>query len=63
LEPEDGCLRVYGVGDEHTMAFTERKLESLRETIAEHKRSSLTRPRSIAEAYAENPLQFCQEAL
>jgi hypothetical protein len=43
LEPEDGCLWVYGVGDEHTIAFTERGLESLREIIAEQKRSSLTR--------------------
>jgi hypothetical protein len=43
LEPEGGCLWVYGVGDEHTIAFTDRGLESLQEIIAEHKRSSLTR--------------------
>jgi hypothetical protein len=43
LEPEDGCLWVYGVGDEHTIAFTDRGLESLQEIIAEHRRSSPTR--------------------
>jgi hypothetical protein len=43
LEPEDGCLWVYGVGDEQTIAFTDRGLESLQEIIAEHKRSRLTR--------------------
>jgi hypothetical protein len=43
LEPEDGCLWVYGVGDEQTIAFTDRGLESLQEIIAEHKRSSPTR--------------------
>ena len=43
LEPEDGCLWVYGVGDEQTIAFTDRGLEALQEIIAEYKRSSLTR--------------------
>jgi len=43
LEPEDGCLWVYGVGHEQTIAFTDRGLESLQEIIAEHKRSNLTR--------------------
>ena len=43
LEPEDGCLWVYGVGDEQTIAFTDRGLEALQEIIAEHKRTSLTR--------------------
>jgi hypothetical protein len=43
LEPEDGCLWVYGVGDEPIIAFTDRGLESLQEIIAEHKRSRLTR--------------------
>jgi opacity protein-like surface antigen len=46
LEPEDGCLWVYGVGDEQTIAFTDRGLESLQEIIAEHKRSSLPAARS-----------------
>jgi hypothetical protein len=43
LEPKDGCLWVYGVGDEQAIAFSDRGLESLQEIIAEHKRSSLTR--------------------
>jgi hypothetical protein len=44
LDPEDGCLWVYGTGDQHTMAFTDRGLESLRELIAGHKRTQ-TPPR------------------
>lgn len=39
LDPEDGCLWVYGAGDEQTMAFTNRGLDSLRELIADRKRS------------------------
>ena len=27
LEPEDGCLWIYGTGDQQTMAFTDRGLE------------------------------------
>jgi hypothetical protein len=40
MEPEDGCLRVYGTDGQHTMAFTQRGLEYLRELVAEHKRST-----------------------
>jgi hypothetical protein len=39
LDPEDGRLRIYGTGDEQTMAFTDRGLESLRELIADRKRN------------------------
>lgn len=39
LAPEDGCLWIYGTSDEQTMAFTDRGLDSLRELIADHKRS------------------------
>jgi hypothetical protein len=39
LEPEDGCLWIYGTGDQHMMAFTDRGLECLRELILDHKRS------------------------
>jgi hypothetical protein len=45
MEPEDGCLWVYGTDEQHTMAFTDRGLEYLQELIAEHKRSNAP-PRS-----------------
>jgi hypothetical protein len=38
MEPEDGCLWVYGTSDQHTIAFTNWGLENLRELLAEHKR-------------------------
>jgi hypothetical protein len=41
LEPEDGCLWMYATGDQQTMAFTERGLQSLQELIADHKRNAL----------------------
>ena len=37
LEPEDGMLAVYGIGDEYTPAFTELGLENLRELIRNHR--------------------------
>ena len=40
MEPEDGCLWVYGTDERHTMAFTDRGLEYLQELVAEHKRSN-----------------------
>src|SRR3982074_1307963 len=41
LEPEDGCLWIYGTGDQQTMAFTDRGLECLHELIADHKHNAL----------------------
>jgi hypothetical protein len=40
MEPEDGCLWVYGTDEQHTMAFADRGLEYLQELIAEYKRSN-----------------------
>jgi len=40
MEPEDGCLWVYGTDEQHTMAFTDRGLEYLQELIAEHMSSN-----------------------
>jgi hypothetical protein len=37
MEPEDGVLAVYGLGDEYTPAFTELGLENLRELIRIHR--------------------------
>ncbi len=39
MEPEDGCLWIHGTGGEETIAFTSRRLECLREMLADHKRS------------------------
>jgi hypothetical protein len=35
MESKDGCLSVYGPGDEYTPAFTPEGIERLRELIAE----------------------------
>jgi hypothetical protein len=40
MEPQDGCPWVYGIDEQHTMAFTDRGLEYLQELVAEHKRSN-----------------------
>ena len=37
MEPEDGCLCVYGPDDQQTPAFTDFGLESLTHFIREHK--------------------------
>jgi hypothetical protein len=38
MEPEDGCLWVFGADGSETTAFTAEGIECLRELIAEHKR-------------------------
>lgn len=35
MEPEDGCIAVYGPGQEYTPAFTADGIERLRDLIAE----------------------------
>jgi hypothetical protein len=35
--PEDGCLHVYGVGDDGVTAFTEYGIECLRQIIADER--------------------------
>ncbi|WP_288142336.1 hypothetical protein [Mesorhizobium sp.] len=37
MEPEDGCLWVYGPDDQQIPAFTDFGLESLTDFIREHK--------------------------
>lgn len=37
MEPEDGCLSVYGPDDQYIPAFTDFGLESLVDFIREHK--------------------------
>ena len=35
--PEDGCLRVYGVGEDSVTAFTEDGIECLQQIIADER--------------------------
>lgn len=37
MEPKDGCLWIYGVGNDHTLAFTDFGIESLSELVRIHK--------------------------
>ncbi len=38
LDPENGCLWIYGTEDRDTLGFTERGGESLKELILDQKR-------------------------
>jgi hypothetical protein len=40
MEPEDGCLWIYGTDDQRIFAFTPAGMEYLRELVAEHKRKA-----------------------
>ena len=40
MEPEDGCLWIYGTDEQEILAFTDRGLEYLRELVAEHRRGN-----------------------
>ena len=44
--PEDGCLRVYGLGEDGVTAFTEYGIECLKQTIADE-RAAGRRPNPI----------------
>ena len=35
--PEDGCLHIYGLGDDGTTAFTEYGIECLKQIIADER--------------------------
>lgn len=37
LEPEDGMISVYGIGEEYTVAFTEFGIENLEQIIRIHR--------------------------
>jgi hypothetical protein len=45
MDPEDGCLWIYGTGDEQILAFTSAGMEYLRQLLTEHKRNRSS-PRS-----------------
>jgi hypothetical protein len=38
MEPEDGCLTVWGTSDLSTTAFTPDGIENLRQLVIEHKK-------------------------
>ncbi|HYX46011.1 MAG TPA: hypothetical protein VE820_04220 [Sphingomicrobium sp.] len=44
--PEDGCLRVYGVGEDGVPAFTEYGIECLKQIIADERAVGRAPPRS-----------------
>jgi hypothetical protein len=37
MEPEDGCLWIYGAGDDETLAFTDFGIKNLSELVRIHK--------------------------
>jgi hypothetical protein len=37
MEPEDGCIWVYGIGEDGIMAFTDFGIDNLKEMVAMHK--------------------------
>jgi hypothetical protein len=45
MEPEDGCLWIHDIGEQQTIAFTDRGLENLQELVSEHTRRTAP-PRS-----------------
>ena len=42
--PEDGCLRVYGVGEDGVTAFTEDGIENLRQIILDERSAGRVPP-------------------
>jgi hypothetical protein len=42
--PEDGCLRVYGVGKDGATAFTEHGIECLKQIIADERAAGRAPP-------------------
>lgn len=44
--PEDGCLHVYGIGDDGVTAFTEDGIENLKQIIAGMRADGRAPPRA-----------------
>jgi len=42
--PEDGCLRVYGVGEDGVTAFTEYGIDCLKQIIADERAAGKSTP-------------------
>ena len=45
LFPDRGCLRVFGVGDDVTTAFTRDGIDYLKDLVAEARRAGIAPPR------------------
>jgi len=45
MDPEDGCLHVYGVGEDGVTAFTEDGIENLKQIIADMRANGRAPPR------------------
>ena len=43
--PEDGCLHVYGIGEDGVTAFTEYGIEWLKQTIADERKRGNAPPK------------------
>ena len=43
--PEDGCLRIYGVGADGVPAFTEYGIECLKQIIADERAAGTAPPK------------------
>jgi len=46
MDPEDGCLWVYGVGDDGIVAFTRDGIDNLRQIIADERAAGKAPPRA-----------------
>lgn len=46
MDPEDGCLWVYGVGEDGVVAFSRFGIERLKETIADLRATAKAPPKS-----------------
>jgi hypothetical protein len=46
ISPEDGCLHVYGVGEDGVTAFTEYGIECLRQIIADERATGRAPPQA-----------------
>ena len=44
MDPEDGCLWVYGVGEDGVIAFTRDGIDNLRQIIAEERAAGRAPP-------------------
>lgn len=44
MEPEDGVIHVYGIGEDYTPAFTDFGIENLRELLQIHRANAHGRP-------------------
>jgi hypothetical protein len=56
LDPEDGCLWVYGVGEDGVIGFTNFGIECLRELIADLRATG--RARRSSSQRSTNPAVF-----